>query len=711
METSMPHQELNLLLKINSSIAAIRDKDELYRVIMEDLYPEIRFDDAVVIVLDPAQQNYTHLLTMSPPERQANPYYKQIVKRSLPFRDSLIEYFMRQPDLFSWNLAAMRERFPDYPGLELMRETGLQNSFNVKLRTGGREIGLLLFHYSGPGNFQPERQEFYLGIANQIAVAVGHIVASEQLVQSEREKTLQLEINNALLQTESLDELCVVLAQHLSRFARFDAFGLSIWQTEGELRYWNILTRSDGGSMNSMRAAMEGKEQRPNDDDQILDSALTKQAGIFKDAELTALCRRYPRLACCQPEFGFQSVIRLPFELKGERLARIFIAATDPQAFTADHLSRLENLMPQTALALGNLLTIEEIHRLKELLEQEKSYLNEEIKTQYNFEKIIGTSDAMQQVFDQIHQVAQTDSTVLITGETGTGKELITRAIHNISTRNDRPLIKVDCAALPETLIESELFGHEKGSFTGAHTRRIGKFELARGSTIFLDEVGELPLTMQTRLLRVLQEREVERVGGGRPIAVDVRIVAATNLSLSEAIAMNTFRPDLYYRLNVFPIQLPPLRHRKDDIPLLAEHFVRKYARKHHRRINAPSGEFISNLMEYEWPGNIRELEHVIERTIIAASGPDLKIDLSSKRRVYPDSQFEASTPLKTLKANESAHIIRALKRSNGKIRGEGGAAQILDIKPTTLESRMKKLGIRKSLVFEQSAAESMTFS
>lgn len=334
------------------------------------------------------------------------------------------------------------------------------------------------------------------------------------------------------------------------------------------------------------------------------------------------------------------------------------------------------------------------------LLEQEKTrlealnvYLREEIQVSHNFEEIIGSSSSLKQALRNVERVAPTQSTVLITGETGTGKELIARAIHNLSPRRDRPLVNVNCAAIPSGLIESELFGHEKGAFTGALAKRIGRFELADTGTILLDEIGELPLDLQSKLLRVLEEGEFERVGGSQTIKANVRVIAATNRDLSQLSKSGLYRPDLYYRLSVFPIQLPPLREREGDLIPLARYFLRKYATRHGKKIDKVPEGLWTALQRYHWPGNIRELEHVMERAVILTEG----IELAAVDWLDTPSQMRAGGHLPTLEALERDHIIRALEQANWRVSGENGAAAILGLKPTTLEARVKRLGIRRS--------------
>jgi formate hydrogenlyase transcriptional activator len=339
-----------------------------------------------------------------------------------------------------------------------------------------------------------------------------------------------------------------------------------------------------------------------------------------------------------------------------------------------------------------------------EVLQREADYLREELREVYRFDEMVGRSRALRDVFEAVDRVAATDATVLVLGETGTGKELVARAVHAASARKDRPLVKVNCAALPPGLIESELFGHEKGAFTGAGERRIGRFELADGGTLFLDEVGEIPLDMQVKLLRVLQEREFERAGGSQTIRVDVRVVAATNRDLLRAVDEGKFRRDLYYRLHVFPVTLPPLREREGDVPLLVHHFVQRHAARIGRRIERVSDATLARLTRYPWPGNVRELENVVERAVILCRGPELEIDaaLLDPRAAAPGPAPAAARAAEvgadgTLEALERRHIVETLRATAWRVEGAGGAAARLGLHPNTLRSRIKKLGIQRS--------------
>jgi chemotaxis protein methyltransferase CheR len=311
---------------------------------------------------------------------------------------------------------------------------------------------------------------------------------------------------------------------------------------------------------------------------------------------------------------------------------------------------------------------------------------------EYNHENIIGQSDALKYVLYKVEQIANTDTTVLVLGETGTGKELVARAIHGLSSRKNRALVKVNCAALPSNLIENELFGHDKGSFTGSHSRHLGRFEVADGTTLFLDEIGELPLELQPKLLRVIQDGEFERLGSSRTIKVDTRIIAATNRNLEEEVRKNNFREDLWYRLNVFPITMPPLRDRKDDIPFLVDFYIKKISKRMGKTIEVIPDSAMRTLQDYHWPGNVRELENVLERAVINSSGFKLRI-VDELKKSYKD----LSKNQKTLEAVERDHIIRILEQTRWKVSGKNSAAEILGLNRSTLRARMKKLGIQKA--------------
>jgi formate hydrogenlyase transcriptional activator len=406
---------------------------------------------------------------------------------------------------------------------------------------------------------------------------------------------------------------------------------------------------------------------------------------------------RWPRLRdeVFRPH-GMNSSCYVPLTTARHHLGTLAFVSKQRDAYNDADVAFLQLVANQVAIAVENALAFSCIETLKEKLTREKVYLEEEIRTEQNFDEIVGESAALRRVLKEVETVAPTDSTVLIRGETGTGKELIARALHALSPRRNRTFVKLNCAAIPTGLLESELFGHEKGAFTGAITQKVGRFELAHQGTLFLDEVGDIPSELQPKLLRVLQEQEFERLGSTRTVQVDVRLVAATNRDLGQMAASNHFRSDLYYRLNVFPVMLPPLRERRDDIPRLVRHFAQKVARRMGRRIESVPAETMTILERYSWPGNIRELENVIERAVILSRGPELQIDHANLKAPAPEPAIPPTAPSATLADAERVHILGVLRETGWVLGGANGAAARLAMKRTTLQSKMKKLGIAR---------------
>jgi len=412
--------------------------------------------------------------------------------------------------------------------------------------------------------------------------------------------------------------------------------------------------------------------------------------------------RRLGMKGSVQIEVG--TVCILPLVSRSRVLGTFGVLKYQDNAFSGDDIEFLTQIGNQVAIAVENACAFGEIRELKDQLSKEKLYLEDEIRTEMNFAQIIGNSTSLRKVLKHVETVAPTDSTVLIYGETGTGKELIARAIHDLSPRRAKPFVKLNCAAIPTGLLESELFGHEKGAFTGAIAQRIGRFEVANGGSIFLDEIGEVPLELQTKLLRVLQEREFERLGSSRTLRTDARLIAATNRDLEAMVSEQKFRSDLFFRLNVFPVHVPPLRERQGDIPLLVRHFTQQFSRRMNRVIETIPSAAMDALSRYHWPGNIRELQNVIERAVIISSGPVLSIDVTDLK--FPKAGLPAEKPASSKSTNGALHnvleeterqqILNALKECNWVVAGPNGAAAHLAMKRSTLQLRMQKLGIAR---------------
>ena len=526
--------------------------------------------------------------------------------------------------------------------------------------------------------------------------------AEDALRRSEQRKRMLLEVNNAVINNLAQDALFASAYEAIRRVVSFDRAAFLLYQPDS--RTLKLLSMTGADDSEFFQLGKDYDLQETQIQAWVLDH---QQPVTRRDLQQQEQLSPGERRLLAE---GIHSYCVVPLVAMGASIGTFTVWSKTKNRYTQADAELLQEVATQVALAIANMKSYEEIAALKARLEKENVYLREEIRTVHNFEEIVGNSPALLELLGRVDQVAPTDSSVLIYGETGTGKELIARAIHNRSNRKDRPLVKVNCSAISAGLVESELFGHVKGAFTGAFERRIGRFELAHGGTIFLDEVGELPLETQVKLLRVLQEREFEPVGSNRSVQVDVRVIAATNRNLQESIINGSFRSDLYYRLNVFPLEVPPLRERRSDIAQLAMFFVTRYSRNLGKRIDGISAAAAETLNNYPWPGNVRELQNVIERALILAHGsilelgPDL-IGLSSSDTLRDAPRKVAETMLpaeavssfQTLEEVERAHISAVLKQTRGVVEGANGAAKTLGMHPNTLRHRMEKLGIKAS--------------
>ena len=526
-------------------------------------------------------------------------------------------------------------------------------------------------------------------VTEQIQSRVTNNVDYDLLCHERDNFRILVAITNAVLSRLDMDDLVSAVAKEIHYYFRIDAISI-------------VLRSNRKGKLNIYSTHYLDVNDPVHDQSEVSEAG-TLTERVFKSKEMLMLNLReqdklapYERMLFDMWDNQIQTLCLLPLMSGNTMLGVLKLAQCDEKVFTATNLKLLRQIAERVSIAVDNALAYQEIHRLKERLVDENLALTEQLNNvESEFGEIIGRSEAMYSVLKQVEMVAQSDSTVLILGETGTGKELIARAIHNLSNRNGRRMVKMNCAAMPAGLLESDLFGHERGAFTGANTQRIGRFELADKSSLFLDEVGDMPLELQPKLLRVLQEQEFERLGSNKLIQTDVRLIAATNRDLKQMVNDREFRSDLYYRLNVFPIHLPPLRERPEDIPLLVKAFTFKIARRLGRNIDSIPAETLRTLERMEWPGNVRELENVIERAVLLTRGSVLQLSLPEVTLSPNESPAPAATCAMDGE-DEFQLITRVLKETNGVVAGPKGAAQRLGLKRTTLLSRMKRLGIDK---------------
>ena len=563
-----------------------------------------------------------------------------------------------------------------------MREDGIQSCCFVPLTTAVRRLGAVGFGSLKKNAYSKDDVEFLQQVAKQVAVAVDNALHHEDLVHDRDQLRLLLEVSKSIASHRDLPGLFRDLAQLLHRVAQYDGIALVLHDPVKNLMRAHIIESPQSVGI------PEGFELAPGEGP----AGLVWKTQQLLVVPILAQETRFPKLIPAMREHGLQSLCAVPLTTAAKRLGAMVLASTRENAYGASDTEFLSQVAKQVAVAVENALAYQEIADLKDKLDKEKLYLEGEIQSEYNFEEIVGDSHALKQVLQQVEIVAPTDSSVLILGETGTGKELFARAIHNHSARQGRTFVKINCAAIPSGLLESELFGHEKGAFTGAIAQKVGRFELANGGTLFLDEVGDIPLELQSKLLRVLQEQEFERLGGTRTIRVDVRLVSATNRDLTQMVADKQFRSDLFYRLNVFPLAVPALRDRREDIPLLVRYFAQMFARRMTKQIETIPTDAMNALSRYHWPGNIRELENLIERAVILSQGSELRVPLGELK----STAAEAAPAVATLEAAEREHILRALQAAKWVIGGPVGAANRLGMKRTTLQSKMQKLGISR---------------
>jgi formate hydrogenlyase transcriptional activator len=680
LDTSAEH--LQALLEVSESISLHRDLTSLFHDLARRLYGIVRFDFLSLILHEP-ERGVMQLRICE----GINPI-PAVPSIELPVEESPSGIALQTQRPYAVASVRNETRFPRLS--ELLLQQGVESLCVVPLSTAQRRLGAIGFGNRQACEYSTGEINLMERIARQVAVAVDNALNyqraqsyQQQLVRERDRLRALLELTNAVVSKLDLQQLFGAIAASLRMLLECEYVSLAIYDAETRRMHIRALDFPGG------KGYLQPEMSLPSDQTPSGRAFSTRQPVLIDPGELE---RINPQLAALVAAEGLRSGVSLPLLTPERALGALNLASLRENAFSPEDIDFLRQVARQIAIAVENAFAYREIEQSKEQLKEEKLYLEDEIRSEHNFEEMIGESAVWKRILKEVATVAHTNSTVLILGETGTGKELIARAIHNNSARRERTFVRLNCAAIPMGLLESELFGHEKGAFTGAISHRIGRFELANHGTLFLDEIGDIPLELQPKLLRVLQEQEFERLGSTKTIRVDVRMVAATNRDLAEMVNEGKFRRDLFYRLNIFPIQVPPLRERPEDIPLLVRHFAQRQAREMNRRMETISNEALEAILQYPWPGNIRELENFIERAIILSPGTELRIPRDALRQIEPGLTGDR----KTLAEAEREHILRALAETKWIISGPNGAAARLGMKRTTLQSKMGKLGIRR---------------
>ncbi|HEY6267905.1 MAG TPA: sigma 54-interacting transcriptional regulator [Candidatus Acidoferrum sp.] len=692
-------RQLEALLEVSEAIAQQRDLPALFHDLAGRLHSVVDFDFLSLVLHDPAKNVMRlHVLeTRVPGEKVAG--------TESPVEGNPAGWVWQTQQAFVVSDTEEETRFPDF--LTRYRAHNVRSLAILPLTTAQHRLGAMGFGRLVPQRVTDTELQFMERVASQVAVAVDNALNLEtsqayqaQLARERDRLQVLLEINNVLITSREVPDLFRGIVKTLERVIHHDFTSLALLDSQTGLLKIYALDFPGNQSLIKQEITV------PRDTSPSSQAIASGQPFLARGAEID----RYPNeIIKALRTSGVQTICCVPLITRGETFGTLNVASRRIDAFSPQDVELLQQVAAQIAIAVENALAFKEIEALKNKLAEEKLYLEEEIRSEFNFEEIIGESPALKRALAQVELAAPAGTTVLLLGETGTGKELFARAIHNLSPRRDRTFVKVNCAAIPSGLLESELFGHERGAFTGAINQKIGRFELADRGTLFLDEVGDLPLELQPKLLRVLQEQEFERLGGNRTHRVDVRVVAATNQDLAKLVSERAFRSDLFYRLNVFPIQIPALRERAEDLPLLVRYFVQRFSRQLNKAVEYIPAEAMDALTHYSWPGNVRELENLIERAVLLSPGKELRIPFAELKSpsvsgaapaTEPSSTLTSSTSLtssiSTLEEAERQHILRALKQTQWRIAGPKGAAVLLDIKRTTLQARMRKLGIRR---------------
>jgi formate hydrogenlyase transcriptional activator len=678
------------LIRIATSIRAQKDPSELFGVLAHELGQVVDFD--AIAQFDEASNKVAFHLCPGCAKVDKCP-------SELDKEETIAAWVYEHQETLVMGSLEGETRFP--ASTCLMQRAGLQSVCAFPLTTAHRKLGSLVIASVRRDVYGPDEVRFCGLVADQIALAMDDAINFRASQRAQERLQLLLDLTNRVVSNLNLRDVLREISANIRRVMQSDGAGISLpGQEDSKLRLYALDFPGNPGLIE------EGYEP-VNDKATAVTVFRTGEAAIVPAEELQSDHE--------SQHLEVRSMAHAPLKGRGGVVGVVTVGAHREGAFSLEDLAFLTQIGHQLGVAVENALAFREVSNLNNKLELEKLYLEGEIRSELNFEEIIGKSEALRTVLEQVQTVAPTDSTVLIYGETGTGKELIARAVHKLSSRQNHGFVKLNCAAIPTGLLESELFGHERGAFTGAISQRVGRFELAHRGSMFLDEIGEVPLELQPKLLRVLQEREFERLGSTRTLHTDARLIAATNRDLEQLVAEQKFRSDLYYRLNVFPVRVPALRERPEDIPLLVRHFVQQYSRRLTRTIDTIPSDTMNLLVRYPWPGNIRELQNVIERAVILTKGPVLKV-LEEELRVSTGTATAAAAatggmprpvarsveaPARNMRSvlddAERQQILAALEQSNWTIAGPNGAAAILDMKRSTLQSRIKKLGIRIS--------------
>lgn len=699
-EIAKREEEKSVLLSLSYKIAVVRNKNELLDLLninLKELFPIKGFG---ITLLNENGETHSPFVVDVQDAIRNDVEFQNVTTQLYSVNDGVFNNIINAGEpvnLYVDELAAMPEA-PAY--VYFWEKMEIKEVIGTPIRIGETNLGcfILLRDHQSTNNIN---NSLLKGVCGQISVAISNILANEEIANREKEKSLLLSISHEIAALRSRSDLLNIVNTKLKPLFSIKECGIAQINEDGTT--YSAFALDLGDNIKNHVEFKRITSGKYNVNDKIFSSIINSDEPVLFDVGACASEPGMPDFVSFCKLVGLQNVIGIAMRAGGKNIGCAFLHLGNNGSIQKRNL--LRSICAQLAVAVSNILANEkvldqlnEINRYKQQLEQEKTYLKEEIEHSHNYSEIIGESAEIKKVFTMVTQVAYSDSTVLILGETGTGKELIARAIHNSSTRKNKLMVKVNCAALPANLIESELFGHERGSFTGAIERRIGKFELANNGTLFLDEIGEMPPDLQVKLLRALQEKEIERVGGKTTIKTDVRIIAATNRNLEKLMDEGKFRRDLYYRLNIFPITLPSLRDRREDIPPLVSYFIVRYSKKAGKKINTISNKTLQELIQYDWPGNIRELEHLIERSVLLTTGDTIKeIHLpQQQKRILAGVPDKENITIRTIDENEKQYILKVLKHVNGRIGGVGGAAELLGVPTSTLNSKIRRLGIRK---------------